>query len=182
MNLGSTIGRNGGGNVAYDGNYVVAPNSTRALLCCIVRRRVGRFEPPVRTWLLRKRCLDRRFEPPVLPRTGSDCCRFARFWLAGSPGRRFAGSRVRRFIGSPVHRSTGSPAYRLNAYLDNLGLLFSTSTQALFVGVGDPSDQLRADYLSMKCLKMVACEVRHISPDLGESTSTSISGIKCCMW
>ena len=68
----------------------------------IVRRGVGRFEPPVRTWLSQKKSRNCRFEPPVHPRTGSGCCRFARLGFADSPVCQFTGKPVRRFVGSPV--------------------------------------------------------------------------------
>ena len=75
----------------------------------IVRRGVGRFEPPVRTWLSQKKSRNCRFEPPVHPRTGSGCCRFA-----GSAVRRFTGLAVHRLAGSQVPRLTGSPVGRFS--------------------------------------------------------------------
>ena len=75
-------------------------------------RGVGRFEPPVRTWLSQKKSRNCRFEPPVHPRTGSGCCRFARLGFADSPVCQFTGKPVRRFAGSPVHRFASSPARR----------------------------------------------------------------------
>ena len=77
----------------------------------IVRRGVGRFEPPVRTWLSQKKSRNCRFEPPVHPRTGSGCCRFARLGFADSPARRFAGASLDRFAGWPVQRFNGSAGW-----------------------------------------------------------------------